>query len=146
MRPATLFSVDAIVDGSTLTLELCCELNRLAPFGLGNPGVTLLVDGCELTSLDTVGEGKHLRFRVRQQGRDLAKSLGVTPTPPKDFALAKAHVEAMKSLRGLKGKSFDRAYLQHEVDYHNAVIDAVTGSVETLKSRCSSLRRLRRTS
>src|SRR3954452_3024414 len=27
---------------------------------------------------------------VRQQGRDLAKSLGVTPTPPQDFALAKA--------------------------------------------------------
>ncbi|HEY1952746.1 MAG TPA: DUF4142 domain-containing protein [Gemmatimonadaceae bacterium] len=63
---------------------------------------------------------------VRQQGRDLAKSLGVTPTPPKDFALAKAHVETMRSLRSLKGKSFDRAFLQHEVDYHNAVIDAVT--------------------
>lgn len=26
---------------------------------------------------------------VRQQGRDLAKKLGVTPTPPKDFAMAK---------------------------------------------------------
>jgi len=24
---------------------------------------------------------------VRQQGRDLVKKLGVTPTPPKDFAL-----------------------------------------------------------
>src|ERR1700693_1262035 len=32
---------------------------------------------------------------VRTQGRDLAKSLNVTPTPPKDFALAKAHVKAM---------------------------------------------------
>jgi putative membrane protein len=62
---------------------------------------------------------------VRQQGRDLAKSLGVTPTPPRAFALAKAHVDAMHSLRGLKGAAFDRAFLKHEVDFHNAVIDAV---------------------
>ena len=63
---------------------------------------------------------------ARQQGRDLAKSLHATPTPPKNFALAKAHVAAMRSLRGLKGRAFDRAFLKHEVDYHNAVIDAVT--------------------
>jgi len=63
---------------------------------------------------------------VRAQGRELAKSLHVTPTPPKDFALAKAHVAAMRSLRAAKGKKFDRAFLQHEVDFHNAVIDAVT--------------------
>ena len=35
---------------------------------------------------------------VRQQGRDLAKKLHVTPTPPKDFALAKDHAEAMTKL------------------------------------------------
>ena len=63
---------------------------------------------------------------VRTQGRELAKSLKVTPTPPRDFALAKAHVEAMRSLRRARGRAFDRAFLQHEVDYHNAVIDAVT--------------------
>ena len=43
--------VDAIVAGAKLTLGLCAELGRLAPFGLGNPGVTLLVDGCELADL-----------------------------------------------------------------------------------------------
>jgi putative membrane protein len=66
---------------------------------------------------------------VRQQGRDLAKSLKVTPTPPRDFALAKAHVEAMRSLPSLKGRAFDRAFLEHEVDFHNAVIDAVTNTL-----------------
>src|SRR4029077_9651563 len=55
--------VDAIVPGAELGLPLCEELSRLAPFGLGNPGVTLLVDGCELSGLGTVGDGKHLRFR-----------------------------------------------------------------------------------
>lgn len=63
---------------------------------------------------------------VRTQGRELAKSLGVTPTPPKNFALAKAHLAAMRSLRKAHGRAFDRAFLQHEVDFHNAVIDAVT--------------------
>src|SRR6478736_6440911 len=63
---------------------------------------------------------------VRQQGRDLAKKLGVTPTPPKDFAMAKDHDAAMKKLESLKGKEFDKAFLQHEVAFHKAVIDAVT--------------------
>src|SRR5689334_2204847 len=63
---------------------------------------------------------------VRQQGRDLAASLKVTPTPPTNFALAKAHVDAMTRLRGLSGTAFDRAFLQNEVDFHNAVIDAMT--------------------
>jgi single-stranded-DNA-specific exonuclease len=56
--------VDAVVPGRACTLELADELRRLAPFGLGNPGVTLLVAGCELSDLQTVGEGKHLRFRA----------------------------------------------------------------------------------
>ncbi|HKW10376.1 MAG TPA: DUF4142 domain-containing protein [Gemmatimonadaceae bacterium] len=68
----------------------------------------------------------HDHTMVRQQGRDLAKKLGVTPTPPKDFAMAKDHEAAMKTLRAAKGAAFDRAFLQHEVDYHKAVIDAVT--------------------
>jgi len=63
---------------------------------------------------------------VRQQGRDLAKKLNVTPTPPKDFAMTKDHEAAMKNLESLKGKEFDKAFLQHEVNYHKAVIDAVT--------------------
>jgi putative membrane protein len=63
---------------------------------------------------------------VRAQGRDLARTLKVTPTPPRDFALAKAHVAAMQSLNKLSGKEFDRAFLQQEIDFHNAVIDAIT--------------------
>lgn len=63
---------------------------------------------------------------VRQQGRDLAKKLKVTPTPPRNFGMAKDHAAAMRSLRSLRGKAFDRAFLAHEVAYHKAVIDAVT--------------------
>ena len=56
--------VDAVVHGDELTLDLCAELRRLAPFGLGNPGVTLLVPGCELVDVTPVGQGKHLRMGV----------------------------------------------------------------------------------
>ena len=63
---------------------------------------------------------------VRQQGRDLATHLHVTPTPPKDFPLAGAHADAMKKLSALDGKAFDKAFLEHEVAFHKAVIDAVT--------------------
>jgi single-stranded-DNA-specific exonuclease len=60
--------VDAMVDGRELTLSLCEELERLAPFGLGNPGVTLLVVGCELSELGAVGDGKHLKLAVTANG------------------------------------------------------------------------------
>jgi putative membrane protein len=35
---------------------------------------------------------------VRQQGRDLATKLNVTPTPPADFAMAKDHEAAVMKL------------------------------------------------
>jgi putative membrane protein len=63
--------------------------------------------------------------QVRQLGRDLAGKLGVTPTPPKDDASARAHAAAMTHLRTLEGAEFDHAFLRHEVTFHKAVIDAV---------------------
>jgi len=71
----SLTRVDAIVSGSALTLDLATELERLAPFGLGNPDVTLLVPACEAVQPGVVGEGKHLRFRVRQGGRDAGTAI-----------------------------------------------------------------------
>jgi single-stranded-DNA-specific exonuclease len=73
LAPVTV--VDALVHGSDLTLDLCAELARLAPFGLGNPGVTLLVAGCELRDVAAVGDGKHLRFRVKDGGRDAGSAI-----------------------------------------------------------------------
>jgi putative membrane protein len=52
---------------------------------------------------------------VRQQGRDLAKKLGVTPTAPKNFGMAKDHAQAMAKLRRTKRSNFDREFLKHEV-------------------------------
>jgi single-stranded-DNA-specific exonuclease len=73
LQPRTV--IDALVHGSELTLDLCAELARLAPFGLANPGVTLLVAGCELSDVATVGDGKHLRFRVKDGVRDAGSAI-----------------------------------------------------------------------
>jgi single-stranded-DNA-specific exonuclease len=75
LRPVAI--VDAIVPrGARLTLELCEELERLGPFGLGNPPVTLLAPACELRDLAAVGEGRHLRFRVRgERGEDAGSAI-----------------------------------------------------------------------
>ncbi len=73
LDPDELFEVvrvDAVVSAQDLTLGLAEELARLAPFGLGNPEPTLLVPATEAVAPATVGDGKHLRFRVRQHGRD----------------------------------------------------------------------------
>ena len=73
----------------------------------------------------------HDHQAVRKMGRDLAKKLKVKPTPPgKDFALYQDHVQALKTLRAAKrGPDFDKAYIDHEVTYHQAVIDAITNTL-----------------
>jgi single-stranded-DNA-specific exonuclease len=73
LYPVTV--VDAVVSAEDLTLPLAQELDRLAPFGLGNPDVMLLVPGSQPVAPSTVGEGKHLRFRVRQNGHDAGTAI-----------------------------------------------------------------------
>jgi putative membrane protein len=66
---------------------------------------------------------------VRQQGRDLAKKLSVTPTPPSEFELADQHAKALAELRKKSGGEFDRAFAAHEVAFHQAVVDALNGTL-----------------
>lgn len=74
LEPVT--TIDAVVArGTDLSLDLCAELARLAPFGLGNPAPVLLAPGCGLAEVATVGDGKHLRFRIRRDGRDCGSAI-----------------------------------------------------------------------
>src|SRR5262249_47155752 len=68
-------TIDAVVSARDLTLDLAEELSRLAPFGPGHPDVTLLVPATQAVTPSTVGDGKHLRFRVRQHGRDAGSAI-----------------------------------------------------------------------
>jgi putative membrane protein len=66
---------------------------------------------------------------VRQQGRDLAKKLGVTPTPPAGDTSAQAQAAVMRKLEGLRGLEFDRAFLEREVKFHKDVIAAIESTL-----------------
>lgn len=63
---------------------------------------------------------------VIDQAVALATKLGVTP---KDNALTQqllqGEKETTKKLNSLRGKAFDKAYIENEVAYHEAVISAV---------------------
>ena len=65
--------VDAVVSGEEMGMALAEELQALAPFGAGNPSVTLLVPAARISASTPMGEGKHVRFTiesgsVRSQG------------------------------------------------------------------------------
>jgi single-stranded-DNA-specific exonuclease len=66
--------IDAIVGGASLGLDLAEELRRLAPFGMGNPGVRLLVPSARVRDVRTMGEGKHARFNLHSGAH---RALGV---------------------------------------------------------------------
>ena len=56
-----------MIGGAGLGLDLAEELERLAPFGMGNPGVRLLVPSARVEDVRAMGEGKHSRFSLRQR-------------------------------------------------------------------------------
>jgi putative membrane protein len=63
---------------------------------------------------------------VNKSATDLATKLGVTPEDnDTSQSLKKGGDENVANLKSLKGAAFDRAYVDHEVAYHQAVIDAV---------------------
>ena len=109
-----------------------------------HPNIVAIFDAANTWDVETstLGEKGHdegspreLREDVRarsrhraQQGRDLAKKLGVTPTPPKDFAMAAEHAAATKKLEGLSARR-SSTYLENEVAYHKAVIDAINSTL-----------------
>jgi single-stranded-DNA-specific exonuclease len=66
--------IDAMVGGAGLDLDLAEELGRLAPFGMGNPGVRLLVPSARVSDVRTMGEGKHSRFNLHSGSH---RALGV---------------------------------------------------------------------
>ena len=63
---------------------------------------------------------------VNKQAGDLAKKLGVKPEDnPTSQSLKKGGDKNIAHLKTLKGKEFDKAYVDNEVAYHQAVLDAI---------------------
>jgi len=64
---------------------------------------------------------------LRTQGADLAKKLNVTPAAPADDpVMPMAQNETNTLNTTAKGKDFDKAYIDAEVEVHKAVLDLAT--------------------
>jgi putative membrane protein len=63
---------------------------------------------------------------VNKQAVALAGKLKVKPEDnPTSQSLKKGGDDNIAALKKLKGKEFDKAYVDHEVTYHQAVLDAI---------------------
>jgi single-stranded-DNA-specific exonuclease len=72
--------VDAVVPGDAVGLSLAEELERLRPFGMGNPAVNLLVPAARVSDVRPMGKGRHARLTVHSAGvRTAAVAFGAGP-------------------------------------------------------------------
>ena len=63
---------------------------------------------------------------VNKQAVALVTKLKVKPEDnPTSEALKKGGADNLKNLKGLKGAAFDKIYIDHEVAYHEQVLDAI---------------------
>jgi putative membrane protein len=63
---------------------------------------------------------------VNKQATDLVTKLGVKPEDnPTAQSLKTGAEENVRHLKTLKGAAFDKAYIDHEIAYHQQVLDAV---------------------
>jgi single-stranded-DNA-specific exonuclease len=98
LRPEDLMPevrIDAVAQGDALSLELAEELEQLAPFGMGNPRVSLLVPAATLSEPRGLGEGaRHCAFTLSAGGArsrcvafGAGEKLPVEPGVPADAAV-----------------------------------------------------------
>jgi putative membrane protein len=79
----------------------------------------------DVKSFGRLMAGEH--HSLRAQGQQLAKKLNVTPQAPagdQSEAQAKAEMDSLNAMP--KGKAWDKAYIDFEVGYHQAVIETAT--------------------
>ncbi len=63
---------------------------------------------------------------VNKMATELVTKLKVTPEEnDTSKSLKQGGVDTLAKLKGLKGKEFDKAYVDNEVTYHQTVLDAV---------------------
>lgn len=91
------------------------------------------------TSADVRNFGKMMageHHALRMQGQQLAKKLNVTPQAPSgDQSEAQAKTE-MDSLDAMpKGKAWDKAYIDYEVNYHEQVIQTATKALDAAQNQ-----------
>lgn len=60
--------IDAYINSEDINIENILELEMLAPFGSGNPEPVFGYDGFKINDIRTVGDNKHLKLRLEDNG------------------------------------------------------------------------------
>ena len=66
---------------------------------------------------------------VQHLGREVAHELGVIPLPPDNDKSVENQAKALALLESKSGAEFDKAYLLHEIAFHQSVIDAIQANL-----------------
>lgn len=130
---------------SKLALALAASLYGLCAFAQGGPTDPQIAGIVVTANSIDVQAGKLAKSRtknkevakfaqqmitdhtaVNKQAGALAKKLHLKPADSDTSKSLKAGAaDNIKNLKGLKGAAFDTAYVDHEVAYHQAVLDAI---------------------
>ena len=74
LRPR--LQVEVLAKAAHLALPAVEELDRLEPFGAGNPSPTVAIQGLRVTEISRVGEnGSHLRLRLHEPGGPVLRAI-----------------------------------------------------------------------
>jgi putative membrane protein len=120
MAPVATLSAQGINDAQIASIvvtanQVDIDAGKLATTQASNPEVKKFA---QLMVTDHSG--------VNKQAVDLAARLKVTPEDnPTSKSLKSGGDDNLKNLKGLKGAAFDKAYIDHEVAYHQSVLDAL---------------------
>ena len=87
--------VDAEIDAGSANMRLVREMEKLAPFGQGNPEPTIVVTGGVLVWAGVMGRGTHLRGNLRTSAGTQLPFVGfnMAGTPVGEFLLDEANFE-----------------------------------------------------
>jgi single-stranded-DNA-specific exonuclease len=102
--------VDFPVSKEDLTIQNIRDLDKLAPFGAGNPSPVFVCEDLKVNSLRTVGEGKHLKLGLDCQGT-VFDAIGFNMGGLGDILNTGDQIEAACSLEINSWNSVDRVQL-----------------------------------
>ena len=143
--PARTAAILAVLVTAAIVALVATRAEARATAELTEAGVVAIFDLANTADIETGALGeqravtkevrdygtmlRQVHTEVRQKGRDLAKKLGVVPAMPSGSTMAAEHAAAVARLKTLSGIEFDRAFLQHEQDFHAGVLAAVKSTL-----------------
>jgi putative membrane protein len=137
--------------GMAATTDTGMAAPPAAPAALTDANIVYILDNANMldsaagsvaatkgTAADVRDFGKRMmrdHHSLRKQGQDLAKKLNVTPEAPANDDSKAQYDKTMATLNGAaKGKDFDKAYIDNEVTYHQAVLQTATTAMNAAQN------------